>query len=97
MRWAWYDHHRSRVPNWSPRYRPSKLEPHQQSGAPLFPAFKPDLAKLFYGLHTCFVTIIAAEIGEILHALYGSGLNDLGIEMLTNSLKILGKFGWVKS
>ena len=67
----------------------------QQSGAPLFPVFKADLAKFLYGLHVAFVTMIAIEVGLVLEGLYGPGLKQFEEDMLGRAARILQKEGWL--
>jgi hypothetical protein len=67
----------------------------QQSGAPLFPVFNAELSKLFYGLHVCFITMIALEVGVTLQGLYGAGLNEIEDNMLVGAARILQKRGWL--
>lgn len=69
----------------------------EQSGAPLYPIFKEDLARPLYGLHVCFLAMLATEIGITLAEMYGEGLKDFEVTMINRVVVILLNAGWVRS
>lgn len=69
----------------------------EQTGAPLYPVFNGELARLLYGLHVCFLAMIAVEIGITLAELYGEGLKEHEIRMLGRVAEILLQAGWVRN
>lgn len=69
----------------------------QRTGAPLFPVFNVELAKLFYGFHVVLVTMMALEVDLVLCEMYGAGITEFEKDMLGRTALILQNEGWISS